>query len=228
MEVNLKRVNTQPMRTYGQFCGIAKALDVVGDRWTLLIVRELLARGPCRYSDLRNGLPGIATNLLASRLKELEAADIILREAAHPPVASHLFVLTERGRELEGVLRELGRWGMPMLEEPGQDDVFQAHWLALPAKALSDRAPDKPPAVVQLRAEGMTSLVIEMVGGTIHVQTGRVDHPSASMAGPPELLTSVLAGTIALETAQRRGLHVTGDLSAVERMLPLDDDEKRG
>lgn len=98
------------MRTYGQYCGIAKALDTVGDRWTLLIVRELLALGPCRHTDLRNGLPGIASNLLVDRLRELEEAGLIHREAAPPPVATTLFSLTERGRTLEPVLRELSRW----------------------------------------------------------------------------------------------------------------------
>ncbi|MFE2481583.1 winged helix-turn-helix transcriptional regulator [Streptomyces sp. NPDC059389] len=102
------------MRTYGQYCGIAKTLDTVGDRWTLLIVRELFALGPCRHTDLRNGLPGIASNLLVDRLRELEEAGLIHREAAPPPVATTLFSLTERGRELEPVLRELSRWGMPL------------------------------------------------------------------------------------------------------------------
>ena len=85
------------MRSYGQFCGLAKALDVIGDRWTLLIVRELLIRGACRYTDLRNGLPGIATNLLAERLRELEEAGVIEREEAPPPIATTLFRLTPRG-----------------------------------------------------------------------------------------------------------------------------------
>ena len=76
------------MRSYGQYCSVAKALDVIGDRWTLLIVRELLLRGACRYTDLKNGLPGIATNLLADRLRELEAAGIVVREQAAPPVAT--------------------------------------------------------------------------------------------------------------------------------------------
>ena len=83
------------MRTYGQFCAVARALDLVGDRWTLLIVRELLLQGPCRFTDLKNGLPGIATNLLSERLKELEAAGLITREAVAPPVATNVFKLTD-------------------------------------------------------------------------------------------------------------------------------------
>jgi DNA-binding HxlR family transcriptional regulator len=99
------------MRSYGQYCSIAKALDVVGDRWTFLIVRELLLRGACRYTDLRYGLPGIATNLLADRLRELESAGLVRREEAPPPVATTLFHLTEAGLQLDPVLRAIGLWG---------------------------------------------------------------------------------------------------------------------
>ena len=88
------------MRTYGQYCALAKSLDVLGDRWTLLIVRELMLAGPSRYTDLRNGLPGIATNLLSERLRELEAAGVVARNEAPPPVATTLFSLTERGEAL--------------------------------------------------------------------------------------------------------------------------------
>ena len=79
------------MRSYDEYCAVAKSLDVVGDRWTLLIVRELALQGPCRYTDLRNGLPGIATNLLADRLRELEHAGVVSREEAPPPIATTLF-----------------------------------------------------------------------------------------------------------------------------------------
>src|SRR5258707_5277536 len=88
------------MRTYDQYCSVARALDVIGDRWSLLIVRELLIRGPVRYTDLRYGLPGIATNLLADRLRELEEAGVVQRVGAPPPGATTPFELTQRGKEL--------------------------------------------------------------------------------------------------------------------------------
>src|SRR5436309_7646331 len=122
------------MRSYNQFCAVAKSLDIVGERWTLLIVRELLLRGPSRYTDLRNGLPGIATNLLADRLQELEKAGVVAREDAPPPVATTLFSLTDRGRELASVVYELGRWGLPLMGTQGPDDVFESHWLTMPVK----------------------------------------------------------------------------------------------
>src|SRR6202043_1557024 len=111
------------MRSYGQYCSIAKALDVVGDRWTLLVIRELLIRGACRYTDLRNGLPGIATNLLSGGTPELESAGLIRREAAPPPIATTLFHLTEAGAELLPVLDAIGGWGVRfMIESAGSDE----------------------------------------------------------------------------------------------------------
>src|SRR3954454_6134645 len=112
------------MRSYGQYCGLAKALDVVGDRWSLLIVRELLLRDACRYTDIRDGLPGIATNLLADRLRDLEEAGVVAREEAPPPVATTLYRLTARGEELRAALTALGRWGLPLVAEAAGDEAF--------------------------------------------------------------------------------------------------------
>src|SRR6058998_252907 len=135
------------MRSYGQYCSVAKALDVIGNRWSLLIIRELLLQGPCRYTDLRNGLPGIATNLLAERLRELEAAGVIAREEAPPPIATTLFRLTPRGEQLRPVLDELTRWGVPLMAEQDPDDAVRSHWLAAALElVLTDRQPDAAPA----------------------------------------------------------------------------------
>src|SRR5580692_4963804 len=106
------------MRSYQQRCGLAKALDVIGDRWTLLIVRELLIRGACRYTDLKDGLPGIATNLLSDRIRDLESGGLIWREDAPPPVATTLYHLTDTGKELTPVLDALGRWGVRYMIDP--------------------------------------------------------------------------------------------------------------
>ena len=103
-------------KDYGLPCPVAKTLEIVGDRWTLLIVRELLLLGPSRYTDLRNGLPGIATNLLVDRLRELEEAGVVERTEAPPPVATTLFCLTPRGEALRPVIKALGAWAGPTLE----------------------------------------------------------------------------------------------------------------
>ncbi|MFD6464658.1 winged helix-turn-helix transcriptional regulator [Streptomyces goshikiensis] len=208
------------MRTYGQYCGIAKALDTIGDRWTLLIIRELLALGPCRHTDLRNGLPGIASNLLVDRLRELEEAGLIHREAAPPPVATTLFSLTERGRALEPVLQELSRWGIPLLREPAGSDTFRTHWLDVPARALTDHRPDQPAIALQLHADGNEDLVIEVKDGSVHTHAGRVDHPTASLTGPPHLLAATLLGELDLSAAVQQGLRLSGEHEAVLRILP--------
>ena len=113
------------MRSYDEYCAIAKSLDVVGDRWTLLIVRELSLRGACRYTDLRNGLPGIASNLLAERLRELEANGVVAREEAPPPIATTLYRLTPRGEQLRPVLMGLVRWGVPLMTEEKPGDAVE-------------------------------------------------------------------------------------------------------
>ena len=118
----------EPMRSYEQWCGVAKALDVVGDRWSLLIVRELSIRGALRYTDLHRGVPGIATNLLADRIRELEQAGIVARAIADAPGAPQLIRLTERGDRLRPVLDALGGLGAADLPDAPRTDAFQAHW----------------------------------------------------------------------------------------------------
>jgi DNA-binding HxlR family transcriptional regulator len=209
------------MRSYGQYCSVARALDVVGDRWTLLIVRELLLQGPSRYTDLRNGLPGIATNLLADRLRELERVGIVRSQAAPPPIASTLFSLTERGQELEPVLRELGRWGAPAMSDgPGPQDEFRGHWLSFPVDMfLADQAPDQPPVTLELRAGGET-MTVEASDGSVRTRRGGVTDPDLALRGPPQLILGAIAGKIALEQARDRGLEVDGDPRVLSRLRP--------
>ncbi|MEW9549749.1 winged helix-turn-helix transcriptional regulator [Nonomuraea sp. NPDC050783] len=109
-------------RSYGQYCGLTHALELVGERWALLIVRDLI-RGPKRFTDLRQGLPRIPTNVLSARLKELEEAGIVLRRTLPRPAASVVYELTEYGRGLEDIVIRLGRWGARSLGDPGPDDI---------------------------------------------------------------------------------------------------------
>ncbi|MFF6775064.1 winged helix-turn-helix transcriptional regulator [Streptomyces sp. NPDC012637] len=126
------RSSRQPRRrSYDQYCAAARALDAVGDRWTLLIVRELLA-GPRRYTDLHADLPGVSTDMLAGRLKDMEGAELVTRRRLPPPVSAYVYELTERGRELQPVLRALAAWGAPALGEPRPTDAVRAHWFAIP------------------------------------------------------------------------------------------------
>jgi DNA-binding HxlR family transcriptional regulator len=117
-------------RSYGQFCAAAKALDVVGERWTLLVVRELLL-GPRRFTDLLAALPGLGTSLLASRLKQLEAAGVIRREQLPPPAGSRVYQITDTGLGVGLVVKALADWGARLLDTPGPEEAVRAEWLAL-------------------------------------------------------------------------------------------------
>jgi DNA-binding HxlR family transcriptional regulator len=205
------------VRSYGQYCALAKALDLVGDRWTLLIVRELLLRGASRYTDLRNGLPGIATNLLADRLRELELAGIVSREEAPPPIASTLFRLTPRGEQLRGTVVELVRWGAPLMGEPREDDEFRAHWIAMPVELfLTDRTPDHAPVTIQVHTCGQP-MVIETGDGGAHARPGEAARPDAILSGTPKLVLDVLGGLVELAEAEGRGLEYEGDPRILSR-----------
>jgi DNA-binding HxlR family transcriptional regulator len=215
------------MRSYGQYCSIARALDVVGDRWTLLIVRELLLQGPCRFTDLKNGLPGVATNLLSTRLKELEDTGLVAREDAPPPVATVLYTLTENGLTLEPVLKALGLWGLKYMTEERPDDAFQARWLAYaPVWFTTDADPEAPPAVIQVVAADEPA-VIELHDGKIHTRVGRAANPDLVLDGPPRAVLGLLSGVIDLKHASQLGLSARGRRDLLGRLRPVAQDPTR-
>lgn len=206
------------MRSYGQYCALAKALDLVGDRWTLLVIRELLTRGACRYTDLRAGLPGIATNLLVQRLRELEGAGIVVRENAAPPVASTLFRLTERGTGLVPALQELARWGAPLVAKRAKGDAFCGHWMALPLQwHLRDSRPKAPPATIELRT-GDEPLSLEVSGGAVRARFDRPAKPDLVITGAPEVVVGLLLGWHSAEAAESKGLKLAGDRDVLGRI----------
>lgn len=127
----MARLGRMPRRSYDQYCAIARALDAVGDRWTLLIARELLA-GPRRYTDLHTDLPGISTDMLASRLKDMERDGVLARRKLPPPASVAVYELTPNGRALLPVLTALAAWGAPALAERQPTDAIRAHWFAVP------------------------------------------------------------------------------------------------
>jgi DNA-binding HxlR family transcriptional regulator len=147
-------------RSYGQYCAVAKSLDLVGDRWTLLIVRELLD-GPCRYSDLLGVLAPIATDMLAARLRDLEANGLIERHALSRLAAGRVYVLTADGQALEEVVDALARWGRSRLGTRDPGDTVHPQWLVRALRAFAD--PNRPDIDVVLRLalpEGDTTLRI--------------------------------------------------------------------
>jgi DNA-binding HxlR family transcriptional regulator len=208
------------MRSYGQYCSVAKALDVVGDRWTLLIVRELLVRGACRYTDLKNGLPGIATNLLSDRLRELESAGLVQREDAPPPVATTLFSLTETGAELEPVVRAIGLWGLRYMADPVDGDEFRSQWFDIPVSLfLRDGDPGGPPVSIELRTVS-DPVVVEVSGGSVRTRPGTAASPDLVLAGEPRLILGMFWGKVTAAEAAALGLEISGDESVLERVIP--------
>ena len=208
------------MRSYAQYCSVARALDVVGDRWTLLIIRELLLRGACRFTDLKNGLPGVATNLLSGRLKELEEFGLVARRDAPPPVATTLYELTDDGLALEPVVKALGLWGLRYMNIEKPDDAFQAHWLGYAvASYTTDTDPTGPPAVIQLVASDQEA-VVELRDGQITTRVGRADKPDLVIDGPPRAVLGLVNGGLDLKQARALGLSTHGRRTLLRRIQP--------
>jgi DNA-binding HxlR family transcriptional regulator len=186
----------------------------------LLIIRELLLQGPCRYTDLKSGLPGIATNLLSDRLRDLEQAGLIQREEAPPPVATALFRLTSAGAELEPVLTALGGWGLRYMTQPGDGDEFRSHWFAFPVSLfLHDRDPAGPPVTIELRTTGRPA-VIEVSGGAVRTRAGRAPSPDLVLQGVPRVILGLLSARLTAAEALELGLEITGDPAILERLQP--------
>jgi DNA-binding HxlR family transcriptional regulator len=209
------------MRSYSQYCSVAKALDVIGDRWTLLLVRELLLQGGCRYTDLLAGLPGISTNLLGDRLRQLEANGLVSREAAPPPVATTLYQLTDAGRELEAVIRALGRFGARYMAEFSGTEEFRSHWLAFPvSELLEDADPSGPPAVIEIRT-GDRPAFIELSHGQTRTTFAAAQSPELILEGAAPFVLGVLTRQLTPADAEQLGLTIEGSTVVLQRLRYL-------
>jgi DNA-binding HxlR family transcriptional regulator len=186
------------MRSYGDRCGIARALDAVGDRWALLVVRELLL-GPKRFTDLRAGLPKVSPDVLAQRLRELETNDVVRRDTLPPPAASQVYELTERGRDLKPVILELGRWGS---RQPPNDGPLgpDAAVIALMTMFHGDLE-----GTFELRLDGH-AFTLRAHDGALDAERGPASDPAAVIEGAPGTLASVL-----WHGADARQLTISGD-----------------
>ncbi|MGW0600947.1 winged helix-turn-helix transcriptional regulator [Streptomyces sp. NPDC002776] len=196
-----------PRRSYDQYCSAARALDVVGDRWTLLIVRELLA-GPRRYTDLHADLPGVSTDVLASRLKDMERDGLTTRRRLPPPGAAYVYELTPRGRQLLPVLQALGAWGRAELGERRPTDAVRAHWFALP---LLNFLPGEGLVEVRLE-EGEFHLYAGAEEGPVYGEGPAPAEPDARLELDTGTCTAVARGELSVPDAVRDGrITVTGD-----------------
>ncbi len=209
-------------RSYGQFCALAFALDVIGERWSLLIIRELLT-GPRRFKDLMEGLPGISTNLLSERLKFLEQQGILHRRVLPPPAGSTVYELTPLGQELEKSIVELGRWGARLLpttlETCGLPSVGTAG-LAIKSFFRSELARDIE-AVYQIDF-GSETLEVQIEDGTLRVQQGETQQPDAVFHTDMKTYIGLFSGQNSPEDAIARGLvRVEGDPAALNQFLRI-------
>ncbi len=196
-----------PRRSYDQYCSAARALDAVGDRWTLLIVRELLA-GPRRYTDLHADLPGVSTDVLAGRLRDMERDGLATRRRLPPPGAAYVYELTSRGRELLPVLQALGRWGEGELGERRPTDAVRAHWFALPLL----RALDGEGLLEVHLDEGDFHLYVGAEDGPVHGAGPAPREPDARLALDAATCAAVARGEVALLDAVRAGrITVSGE-----------------
>ncbi|MFJ4919138.1 winged helix-turn-helix transcriptional regulator [Streptomyces sp. NPDC088725] len=210
-------------RSYDQYCAAARALDAVGDRWTLLIVRELLA-GPRRYTDLHADLPGVSTDVLASRLRDMERDELATRRKLPPPAAAFVYELTERGRGLLPVLTALAAWGAPALDERRPTDAVRAHWFALPLLPVLD-------GLVKASEKGeLEECVVEvrLDEGVFHVRLGPdepvygdgpADAPDTRLVLDADTCRAVSGGALAVGDGVREGrIEVSGE-GALARAL---------
>jgi DNA-binding HxlR family transcriptional regulator len=205
-------------RTYGDGCSSAHALDLVGERWALLIVRDLLF-GPKRFSDLAAGLPHGSPNVLTQRLRELEAAGVVRRRRLPPPASAMVYELTDWGAELEPILLGLQRWGSASPTLPPDVPVgCDAAMLAL--KNAFDAAADGDlDTVIEVRF-GAGTFAVDVAGGAIDIRRGVANDPRAVVETDPSTLEEVVFGLRSRADAEARGdLTVTGDDAAFDRFL---------
>jgi DNA-binding HxlR family transcriptional regulator len=192
-------------KSYEQYCPIAHALDLVGERWSLLVVRELLHDGPLRYSDLHARLDGCGTNILAARLKALEQGGVVRRRRLDPPAASWVYELTEYGAGLRDVLHVLAHWGARSLRPPSATGDLQAGWLH---GALRIALPKSIPGTIEFRIGNERASVVgdDIVGGPI-------ESPDAVVSGDPPGFYCLL---VERDTSK---VSIEGDAGVVRAML---------
>jgi DNA-binding HxlR family transcriptional regulator len=193
-------------KTYNQYCPIAHALDLVGERWSLLIVRELLAFGPLRYSDLHCRLEHCGTNILASRLKDLERGGVLRRRRLPPPAAATVYELTEYGEGLRAVMHQLAHWGARSLDPPSASEELAPGWLT--GALRTALPPDASVACIEFR---IGDEIATWAPGDI--RAGSSEHPDVIVEGDPADLFHFFVDR------DDRGLTVRGDRAVVTRLL---------
>ncbi len=209
-------------RSYGQHCGLAHALDLIGERWTLLIVRELLA-GPRRYTDLVDGLVTVPTNVLAARLREMGGKGLVRRRRLPAPATSVVvYQLTEEGESLGAAVTELARWGMRTLQATTQGRPFRAHWLVLALGARFDPAAAAGVSeCYEFHIEGDGVVCFEIADGDGRARIGAAIDPVVRIAADADTFAALTSGAISASGALDQGARIEGDPTALERMRSI-------
>jgi DNA-binding HxlR family transcriptional regulator/putative sterol carrier protein len=203
---------------YRQYCGLARALDVAGDRWTLLIVRELTP-GPRRFTDLVDGLPGISRKLLTERLRELERDGIVARHELPPPAARQLYELTDDGRDLAQAIGPLIAWGGRRLGSREPTDSFQARWAAVGMAAFADRDAAKGVSETYQYLVGRSVFHFTVDDGSIQLCDGWANDPAVTLTTDEQTWADIVSGKITASSATATGaLTVAGDPQAGKRL----------
>jgi DNA-binding HxlR family transcriptional regulator/putative sterol carrier protein len=210
-----------PDHRYQQYCGAARALDVVGDRWTLLIVRELLL-GPRRFTDLLDGLPGISRNLLTERLRTLERDGVISRDQLPPPAARQVYELTEDGQDLADAMVPLVAWGAKRLGPRKSGESFRPHWAALAMVTFADRDAAKGVSeTYQYEIDG-SAFYFVVDDGSVQLRYGRSSNPAVTLITDEETWADMASGKITAAIALATGrLTLTGDSEPVRRLAQI-------
>jgi DNA-binding HxlR family transcriptional regulator/putative sterol carrier protein len=206
---------------YEQYCGLARALDVAGDRWTLLIVRELLP-GPRRFTDLIDGLPGISRNLLTQRLRALERDDVIARQQLPPPAARQIYELTDNGRDLAQAMVPLMAWGARHLGERKPTESFRARWAALAMASFADREAAEGVSETYQYLVGGSAFHFTVEDGSIQLHDGQAQDPAVVLTTDEKTWADVASGKITASSAAANGtLTVAGDPRAAKRLRKI-------
>ena len=221
LEKATKKAEVGSRRHYEDACAAAHALDLVGERWALLVMRELML-GPKRFSDLRESLPGISANVLTQRLEGLEAAGVLTRRKLPPPAPAQVYELTEWGYESEPIFQALGRWAA---RSPMHDPTlpFSAASFLLSLRTMLDAGRAKGIAArIGFRLSDMESFIAHLDGGRIEIARGPVDDADLILTGTPPVLAGAIYGGQSLETMESAGLlKVEGNRALAERFVGL-------
>lgn len=203
-------------RTYDQHCALAHGLDVLGERWTLLVIRELLL-GPQRFSDLESSLAGIGPNTLAARLRQMESDGLIHKRRLPPPAPATVYALTDLGAALEPVIIELGRWGRHRLPATIGHEAFRPGWLLLALKISFDPAHAADLDAVYELTVCDEPFTVRIHGGAIDVRRGNTSEADVAIRTDQATLLALANGTLSPGEATERGeLHIEGDKQAAK------------